>query len=77
MIAFALAPIVQGHGLHDVALWFREGFRNLPARKWLTNFTGVQDIALEGLTIVAWDAIPHLNEYLHAPIKTEWEKMNR
>ncbi len=43
MIALALAPIIERHGLREVAFRFREGPRNLPARIWLTNFTGAHN----------------------------------
>jgi FkbH-like protein len=74
MVALALAPIIERHGLRDVAFCFREGQRNLPARMWLANFTGVQDISDGSLTTVVWEAIPQLKEYLGAPIASQWEE---
>ena len=56
-----------------MSLSFREGPRNLPARMWLANFTGVQDIRTGALTTVAWEAIPQLKEHLRAPITSKWE----
>jgi FkbH-like protein len=75
MIALALAPIIDRFGLRDVAFWFREGFRNLPARVWMTSFTGVQDILDGSFTTVVWETIPRLNEHLRAPIASKWEQM--
>jgi len=74
MIALALAPIVERHGLREIAFWFCEGPRNLPARTWLTSFTGVQNISDGGFTTVAWEAIPQLKEHLGVPITSQWEQ---
>jgi len=73
MIALALAPVIDRYGLRDVTFRFREGPRNLPARMWLTSFTGVQDIAKEDAVTVAWEAIPQCNKHLTAPIASKWE----
>jgi FkbH-like protein len=73
MIALALAPIVEQHGLRDVAFSFREGPRNLPARIWLASFTGAQEISNGRLTTAVWEAIPKLKEHLGAPISSKWE----
>jgi len=73
MIALALAPIVDRYGLRDIAFAFREGPRNLPARMWLTSFTGVQGVANGGAVSVAWESIPQRNEYLMASIVSKWE----
>jgi FkbH-like protein len=75
MIALALAPMIDRYGLSDVAFWFREGVRNLPARMWLSSFTGVQDISNESVTAVTWESIPQLNEHLTAQITSKWEQM--
>jgi FkbH-like protein len=75
IIALALAPVIDRYGLRDVAFWFREGLRNLPARIWLTSFTGVQDISDGTFTTVSWNSIPRLNEHLRAPIASKWEQM--
>jgi FkbH-like protein len=74
MIALALAPIIERYGLRDVAFSFREGPRNLPARMWLSSFTGAQDISDRSLTTVAWEAIPQLKDHLGAPIANQWEQ---
>jgi FkbH-like protein len=73
MIALALTAIIDRSGLPEVAFRFREGPRNLPARMWLTSFTGLQDIALDGTTNVAWETIPRRDEYLRAPVTARWE----
>ena len=73
MIALALAPIIDRCGLRDLAFWFREGPRNLPAGMWLRGFTGEQDIADGGFTTVAWQAIPQREDHLQAPITARWE----
>jgi len=75
MIALALAPVIEQYGLRDLVFWFREGLRNLPARIWLTSFTGVQDISNGSLTTVSWKSLPRLNEHLSAPIASKWEQM--
>ena len=75
MIALALAPIIERHGLGDATFSFREGPRNLPARMWLSSFTGAQDISDGSLTTVAWEAIPQLNDHLGAPIASQWEQI--
>jgi FkbH-like protein len=75
MIALALVPIVERHGLSEIAFWFCEGPRNLPARMWLTSFTGVQHISDGSLTIVPWETIPQRNEHLSAPITLRWEQI--
>lgn len=72
MIALALAPLIDERGLREVAFWFREGPRNLPARMWLKDFTGAQEIAGGSVTTVAWEAIPQRNEHLQAPIRIGW-----
>jgi FkbH-like protein len=77
MIALALAPIIERHGLREIAFWCCEGPRNLPARIWLTSFTGVQDISDGGLTTVTWEGIPQLKEHLGAPIASQWEQTTR
>lgn len=74
MIALALAPMMERHGLRDVAFWFREGPRNIPARMWLRSFTGMQDIPSGSATSVAWKAVPRLAEHLGAPISSRWER---
>jgi FkbH-like protein len=74
MIALALAPIMERYGLRDVVLKFRQGLRNLPARTWLTDFTGARDIPNDGALTVSWDAIPQLNEHLRASIASQWEQ---
>ena len=73
MIALALAPIIERHGLREVAFRFREGPRNLPARLWLTNFAGVREIMDGLLTTVLWEAISHREEHVQALITTRWE----
>jgi len=73
MIAFALASVMEGYGLRDVAFWFREGPRNIPARMWLRSFTGLQDITSGSATTVVWKAVPRLAEHLKAPIASRWE----
>jgi FkbH-like protein len=73
MIALALAPVIERYGLRYVVFKFREGPRNLPARMWLTSFTGTQDIANEGAVIGVWEAIPQLHKHLTAPIANKWE----
>jgi hypothetical protein len=45
----------------------------MPARAWLTTFTGAQEISDGSLTTAVWDAIPKLKEHLGAPISSEWE----
>jgi FkbH-like protein len=77
MIALALAPIIERYGLRDAAFSFREGPRNLPARMWLSSFTGAPDISNGSLTTVAWKAIPQLKEHLGAPIASKWEQATR
>jgi FkbH-like protein len=74
MIALAIAPIIERHRLQEVAFRFREGPRNLPARAWLTSFTGIQDISDEDLITVSWEAIPQLKEHLRAPVASLWEQ---
>ena len=74
MIALALSPIIERYGLRDVAFWFCEGPRNLPARTWLTSFTGQQDISDGRFMTVTWEAIPQLEEHLEAPIASRWER---
>jgi len=74
MIALALAPVMERYGLRDVAFWFREGPRNIPARMWLRSFTGMQDIPSGSATSVAWKAVPRLAEHLGAPISSRWER---
>jgi FkbH-like protein len=76
MIALALALIIEKSGLRDLAFWFREGPRNLPARMWLSSFTGGPDVADGGFTTIAWQAIPQRDEYLRAPIISKWESAN-
>ena len=73
MVALALSPIVERHELRELAFLFREGPRNLPARLWLANFTGVPKIMDGALTTVAWEAISHREEHLRAPVTTRWE----
>jgi FkbH-like protein len=75
MIALALAPVIDRYGLRNVAFKFREGPRNLPARMWLTSFTGVENIADESLVSVAWEAIPQCDDHLRAPIASKWEQI--
>jgi FkbH-like protein len=75
MIALALAPMIERYRLRNVAFEFREGPRNLPARMWLTSFTGVKEIANEGVVTVAWEAIPQRDEHLTAPVANKWEHM--
>lgn len=77
MIALALAPIIERHGLRDVAFRFREGPRNLPARMWLSSFTGAQDIPDQGVMTVAWEAVPQLKEHLGASLSSKWEQTTR
>jgi FkbH-like protein len=77
MIALALAPIIERYGLRDAAFSFREGPRNLPARMWLSSFTGAPDISNGSLTTVGWEAIPQLKEHLGAPIASKWEQTTR
>lgn len=72
MIALAIAPIIARYSLRDIAFKFREGPRNLPARMWLTSFTGVQAVANESVVTAAWDTIPQRNEHLTAPIVSKW-----
>jgi FkbH-like protein len=72
MIALAIAPIIDRYGLRDIAFQFREGPRNVPARTWLTSFTGVQAVANEGIVAASWEAIPKRNEHLTAPITSKW-----
>ena len=72
MIALGIAPIIDRYGLRDVAFKFREGPRNLPARTWLTSFTGVQAVANESVVAAAWETIPKRNEHLTAPIASKW-----
>ena len=74
MIALALAPIVERSGLRDVSFSFREGPRNMPARIWLTSFSGAQEISDRNLTTAVWEAIPKLKEHLGAPISSKWEQ---
>jgi FkbH-like protein len=74
MIALALAPTIERHGLREVAFQFREGPRNLPARIWLTSFTGARDVSDGNLTTVLWEAIPQLKEHLGAPVTSKWEQ---
>ena len=74
MIALALAPIIERHGLREVAFRFREGPRNLPARIWLTSFTGAQHVSDGSLTIALWKTIPQLKEYLGASLSSKWEQ---
>jgi FkbH-like protein len=74
MIALALAPIIERHGLRDVVFAFREGPRNLPARMWLSSFTGAQDISDQSITTVAWEAITQLKEHLGASLSSKWEQ---
>ena len=74
MIALALAPIIERHGLRETAFRFREGPRNLPARIWLTSFTGAQNISDGSLTTSLWEAIPQLKEHLGAPVASQWEQ---
>ena len=73
MIALAIASVMERYGLRDVAFWFREGPRNVPARIWLRSFTGLQDIASGSATTVVWKAVPRLAEHLGAPIANRWE----
>ena len=47
MIALALAPIIEKSGIPELAFWFREGPRNLPARMWLSGFTGEPTFPME------------------------------
>lgn len=75
MIALALAPIIELHGLREVAFRFREGPRNLPARLWLANFTGAQDIADGTVATIAWNSIPELKCHLGAPVTRKWEQI--
>ena len=74
MIALALAPIIEQHGLREVAFRFREGPRNLPARLWLTSFTGAHNVSDGSLTTALWEAIPQLKEHLGAPVASKWEQ---
>ena len=76
MIALALAPIIEKCGLRDLVFWFREGPRNLPARMWLSSFTGEQDISDGGFTAVAWQEIPQRIDHLQAPITAKWENVS-
>ncbi|MGO9577751.1 MAG: HAD-IIIC family phosphatase [Terriglobales bacterium] len=76
IIARAVAPIVDQYRLHNIAFRFREGPRNLPARMWLTSFTGVQDVA-KGTVSIAWRAISQLNEQLIVPIASKWESTTK
>jgi FkbH-like protein len=77
MIALALAPIIERCGLHGVAFFCREGPRNMPARRWLTSFTGSQEISDGSFTTIGWEAIPNLKEFLAAPIASQWEQTDR
>jgi FkbH-like protein len=77
MIALALAPIIERCGLHGVAFFCREGPRNMPARRWLTSFTGAQEISDGSFTTIGWEAIPKLKELLAAPIASQWEQTDR
>jgi FkbH-like protein len=74
MIALALAPIIERHSLRDIAFRFREGPRNLPARLWLTGFTGARDISDGSLTALEWKAIPGIKEHFGAPVASKWEQ---
>ena len=76
MIALALAPIIEKSGLRELAFWFREGPRNLPARMWLSSFTGEQYISDGGFQAVAWQEIPQRDEHLRAPITAKWENVS-
>lgn len=74
MIALGLAPIIERRGLREVAFQFHEGPRNLPARMWLTRFTGARNISDGSLTTALWEAIPQLKEHLGAPVISKWEQ---
>ena len=76
MIALALAPIIEKCGLRDLVFWFREGPRNLPARMWLSSFTGEQFISDGGFQTVAWQEVPQRDEHLRAPITAKWENVS-
>jgi len=73
MIARALAPIMDRHGLNNVTFTFRQGPRNLPARMWLTSFTGTPNIPDHGMVTVPWEAVPQRTEHLSAPVASKWE----
>jgi FkbH-like protein len=73
MIARALAPIMDQHGLSTVGFTFRQGPRNQPARTWLTTFSGTADIPDHGRVTVAWDAIRR-SEHFAAPVASKWEQ---
>jgi FkbH-like protein len=77
MIALALAPIIERCRLHGVAFLFREGPRNMPARIWLTSFTGAQEISDGSFTTIVWEAIPKLKEHLAAPVASQWGQTRR
>src|SRR5262249_45663005 len=73
MVALALLPIMDQHRLNNLAFKFCDGPRNLPARNWLSRFTGVPDLSNDATVAVAWDAIPQRREHLSAPIASKWE----
>lgn len=74
MVALALAPIIEKHGVKDIAFLFREGPRNLPARMWLAAFTGAKEIRDGSVTTVSWREVPKRDEHLRAPVTAAWGK---
>lgn len=73
IIARALSPILENHDLAEVGFRFRAGPRNAPARTWLAEFTGIQDLSDGIIASVPWRCIPQLQEHLNAPIHSRWE----
>jgi FkbH-like protein len=73
MIALALAPLVERHGVRELRIFFRSGPRNQPARSWLESLAGVAELPEQDFVPVCWQAIPNLRELLAAPLAASWE----
>lgn len=73
MVSIALAPIIEKCALRRVAFWFREGPRNSPARTWLKDFTGANEVPSEKFTPVEWEEVARRTDFVDPPITVHWE----
>jgi FkbH-like protein len=76
MISQVLARTTEQHAVPRLAVRYREGARNQPARKWLSEFFGLEVTGSESISYLPLDRQGLLENLKDVPVTVEWENVN-